>query len=222
VRELSGTAAAAAASASAAAGAAVLYGLQSRCTQNFLVSDGYGIHPLDHDDGSNAWLDERNVLAWAGVKNWQGFNKTAANNLIVRPDYCDACAAGGHANAGAGGVPLPTSYYFPACARSLGQARWGRALRDTFEGNTCILGATTSPYIFGSCNASAPSDAGDVPATRSNSFYTPGGAVAIACGKETLTLAEAQAVGYELGSLAIGAAPSPDSVVSMIKSVLGF
>ena len=206
----------------ASSGAPILYPAQSRVTRNFLFSDGYGIHSADHDDGSNGWLDERNVLAWSGTKNWQGFNKTAAGNLIVRPDYCPACAPGAHTNEGPGGMPLPTSFYFPACARSLGQARWG-ALRDTYEGNTCILGATASPYIFGTCNASAPGAAGDVPDARGNTFYTPGARLAIACGGRNLTLAEAQAVGYEAGSRVLDSAQlAPADVVAMIEALLGF
>jgi hypothetical protein len=203
----------------ATTGAPILYGAESRCTGNFLVSDGYGIHPLDHDDGSNAWRDEGNVLVWAGVKNWQGLNKTAASNLIVRPDYCAECTPGAHANA-AGNVPLPASYYFPACARSLGQARWG-ALRDSFVNNTCILEAA-SPYIFGTCNASAPNYAGDVPDARDNEFVTPGARVAILCGGKTLSLADAQAAGYETGSRAVDNALSPADTVAMIEAVLGF
>jgi len=203
-----------------ASGAPVLYGALSRCTANFLLNDGYGIHPLDHDDGSNAWLDERNVLAWAGIKNWQGLNKTASRNLIVRPDYCPACKAGGSSNVGPGGVPLPTSYYFPACVRSLGQARWG-ALADTYESNTCIL-ATTTPFIYGTCNASAPSAAGDVPRARNNTYFTPFARVDIACGGKTLSLAEAQAVGYELGSRALDNELTPKAMVAMIESLLNY
>ena len=201
-------------------GAPVLYGALSRCTSNFLISNGYGIHPLDHDDGSNAWLDERNVLAWAGVKNWEGFNKTASSNLIVRPDYCSTCTPGAHTNFGPGGVPLPTSFYFPVCARSLGQAAWG-ALGDTYTNNTCIL-ANADPYIFGKCNASAPSAAGDVPRTHGNTFVTPNAQLSIACGGKSLSLADAQAVGYEVGSRAIDNALSPADTVAMIEALLGF
>jgi hypothetical protein len=203
----------------ASTGAPILYGAQSRCTGNFLFSDGYGIHPLDHDDGSNAWLDERNVLLWAGIKNWQGFNKTASGNLIVRPDYCDNCTAGARSN-NAGSIPLPTTFYFPACARSLGQARWG-ALRDSYVNNTCVI-AHASPYIFGTCNASAPGAAGDVPAARDNTFFSPGARVAIACGRATLSLAEAQAVGYEAGSRALDNALAPADVAALIARFLGF
>ena len=160
------------------------------------------------------------MLAWAGIKNWQGFNKSAVGNLIVRPDFCPACAPGAHANAGPGGVPLPTSFYFNACARSLGQSRWGR-LGDTYSNNTCILEAE-SPYIFGTCNASAPGAAGDVPAASGNTFFTPGARVAIACGGKKLSLDEAQAAGYELGSRALDNALAPRDVVAMIEQTLGY
>jgi len=203
----------------ATTGAPILYGAESRCTGNFLINGGYGIHPLDHDDGSNAWRDEGNVLAFAGVKNWQGLNKTAAKNLIVRPDYCPACVPGAHANA-AGNIPLPASYYFPACVRSLGQARWG-ALRDSYVNNSCIL-AAASPYIFGTCNASSPNAAGDIPDAHDNEFITPGASVEILCGGKTLSLADAQAVGYELGSRAVDNTLTPADTVAMIEAMLGF
>lgn len=119
------------------------------------------------------------------------------------------------------GVPLPESFYFPACYRSLGQWTWGRELADVSSNNTCILNATTSPYIFGGCDPAAPGSDGRVPETSNNTFLTPGGALGISCGGRTLTLEQAQAVGYERASTA-GATPDLDAVVSMIHQWLQF
>ncbi len=182
-------------------GAPLLYGATSRVTRNFLICDGYGIHCVDHDDGSNAWLDEGNVVAWAGVKSYLGFNKTAKGNFYVRPDYSAARAPGAHPGTAAGGVPLPAGYYFPACVRSVGQFAWGAALADTYFNNTCLLGNATDPYILGTCDARAPAASGAVPAAGGNTYLTRGGVVAIACGGTALTLAEAAAAGWEVGSV---------------------
>jgi hypothetical protein len=187
------------------AGAPLLYGATSRCTRNFLVCDGFGIHCLDHDDGSNNWADEGNVVAWAGVKNYLGFNKTARGNLFVRPDFDARRAPGMHPGASASGVPLPAAFYFPACVRTLGQWAWGPALADSYVNNTCLLGATSNPYIFGAgtCNPAAPAASGALPSASGNTYFAPNGSVAIACGAKTLTLAEAAAAGWEVGSAAV-------------------
>jgi hypothetical protein len=169
---------------------------------NFLLCDGYAIHCIDHDDGTNAWEDEGNVVAWAGVKNYLGFNKTARGNLFVRPDYNGARSPGAHPGTAAGGVPLPAGYYFPACLRSLGQFAWGPTLADLYTNNTCLLGNATDPYILGECDPRAPAASGAVPAAGGNTYLTRGGEVAIACGKATLSLAAAAAAGWEVGSAA--------------------
>ena len=119
------------------------------------------------------------------------------------------------------GIPLPEVFYFPACYRSLGQWAWGSALADSAVNNTCVLNATSSPYIFGTCNPDAPGVRGDVPETAENTFMTPDGALAIECGGKSLSLKEAQAVVYETESRSI---PTPDvtAVVALIHAWLGF
>eukprot|EP01052_Picozoa_sp_SAG31_P004018 SAG31_NODE_161_length_21899_cov_16.832844_18_plen_182_part_00 len=41
---------------------------------------------LDHDDGSDYYLDTRNVCVFAGMKNYIGQNKIWDSNLIAYPD----------------------------------------------------------------------------------------------------------------------------------------
>ena len=41
---------------------------------------------LDHDDGSDFYLDTRNVCVFAGMKNYIGQNKNWDSNFIVYPD----------------------------------------------------------------------------------------------------------------------------------------
>ena len=189
--------------------------------QNFFINGGgWGIHPLDHDDGSNAFLDTRNVLFGAGFKNWEGFGRTWHGNLVIRPDYLARASPAPPLPPAATpeGVPLPHFYYFPACVRSLGQASWG-ARGDVSDGNTCIL-AQPVANIFGVCNRSQPAASGAVPRAANNSYLVLGGAVDLACGGH-MSLAEAQAVGWELGStVAEAAGLTPDDIVGMIHALL--
>ena len=193
--------------------------LVSVLTQNLLLNqDSYAIHPLDHDDGSANYADTNNVLAFAGLKNWQGFSRTWLRNLIIRPDYLASPPR--VPGVSPDGVPLPTFYYFPACVRSLGQFAWG-PLADVYANNTCILNAP-SAYIFGSCEPASPSATGDVPRASNNTFLVKGGAVEIACGGKVLTLAAAQTVGYDVGSVQEDTADlSPADVIGMLDRVLG-
>jgi hypothetical protein len=194
---------------------------ESRISQNFFMNAAFGIHPADHDDGSNAYTDTRNVLVGAGFKNWQGFNRTWQGNLIVRPDYLAGAGAPPAVPAATpDGVPLPRFFYFPACVRSLGQAAWG-ALGDAYAGNTCIL-RSAAAHIFGECNAAAPEASGNVPRAQLNAYYVPGAAVDLRCGGN-MSLARAQAVGWELGSTQHDvAALAPADVVAMARALLEF
>jgi hypothetical protein len=210
----------------------------STCDSNFIINSYYGIHSLDHDDGSNAWVDNGNVIAFAGVKNYQGFNKKTSS-MFVRPDFID----GGHPQPMEGvrytsvqhtedggfairsstvaGVPLPVFYYFPACVRSLGQAAWGRALADMYTGNVCVLNST-SPFIYGKCTPTAPGADGYVPLAANNTYYTAGGAWQMSCGGKSLSLAAAQAVGYEIGSTVQDSNLSSSAIAGMIRQFLGY
>ena len=194
---------------------------ESVIDQNLLLNSAWGIHCLDHDDGSNAYTDTRNVLVGAGLKNWQGFNRTWRGNLIVRPDYLAGYARPPAVPAATPeGVPLPRFFYFPACVRSLGQAAWG-ALGDAYDSNACIL-RSAAAHIFGACNASAPAASGNVPRAQGNDYYVPGAAVDLRCGG-SMSLAAAQAVGWEEGSRQHDVADlAPADVARMARELLGF
>ena len=191
----------------------------TRIDQNFLLRGGWGLHDLDHDDGSNAFWDTRNVLLGTGMKNWEGFNRTWQDNLIIRPDFMAQHSPPVPA-ATPEGVPLPRFFYFPACVRSLGQAAWG-ALGDAYTGNQCIL-RSAAANIFGACNASDPALSGNVPRAWNNTYFTPGGAVDLRCGGN-MTLARAQEVGWEVGSTQRNVEElAPADVVGMVRALLEF
>ena len=196
--------------------------LVSHIERNMLLNQAsWGIHPLDHDDGSCQFVDTRNVLAFAGLKNWEGFARSWRDNFIIRPDFLQEPPSMPPTTPE--GIPLPRFFYFPACVRSLGQAAWGPTLADMYSGNTCLLGVEVSPYIFGSCNATAPNVGGNIPFAANNTFLVAGGAIDIACGAHHLTLAEAQDVGYDVGSVEHDSTSvTPADVVAQIHAVLGF
>ena len=184
---------------------------------NFLINTHFGIHPIDHDDGSNAFYDYGNVVAFAGMKNFLGFDKHTDGNLFVRPDIAGATWTSNYRPT----VPMPRAYYFPYCARSVGQKRWG-GLADTFRNNTCAMNYSVSLYKFGSCDPHAPGRSGEVPAASGNIFYTPGGHAAFVCDKKNLTLSAAQKAGYDLGSTAADSGGvSTEDIQRMIRERLG-
>lgn len=192
--------------------------LVSRIEQNFFINDGYGIHSLDHDDSSNGYADARNVLAFSGFKNYLGFNRSWTSNLVIRPDFLSKPPS--VPSTSPDGVPLPYFFYFPACVRSVGQAAWGEALADTHVNNTCIMNSS-SVYIFGRCNPAAPNEAGDIPRSFNNTFFVRDGKVDINCGGKTLSLSDAQDVGYEINSRELDSSIlTPESIVAMIQKVL--
>jgi hypothetical protein len=191
--------------------------LTSTISFNFFINSGYGIHSLDHDDGSNSFLDENNVLCFSGFKNYLGFSRLWTRNLIIRPDYLSEPPS--IPNKTPSGIPLPQFYYFPACVRSVGQYTW-ETLADSYTYNTCIQNSS-SVYIFGRCNPSSPSSAGDVPRASNNTYFVQDGSIMIECGGKTLSLSEAQAVGYEINSTEFNTTNlSIDDIVRMIENLL--
>lgn len=57
---------------------------------NFFINNYNAILSIDHDDGSNHYLDTQNVLMYSGQKNYIGWEKHAVQNLYIRPDLADS------------------------------------------------------------------------------------------------------------------------------------
>ena len=74
---------------------------------------------MDNDDGSRFYYVANNVVAYGGMKNFLGVDKTWSANLIVYPDrmWGDPCAM-----------------------------LWGGS-RNIFANNTCLLGRSSSEVI---------------------------------------------------------------------------
>ena len=128
--------------------------------RNLVFTDYGGSRALDHDDGSQFFRDEENVLVSSGVKNFLGNTKHFVGNLIV--------------GAGEKGI---------CCYQSDGAASIGHA-NHVFANNTCLYTVDTGGC--GAANESGPYMSHCPPATlrpsddsfgawvRNSSFATMG------------------------------------------------
>jgi hypothetical protein len=71
--------------------------------RNFVLTDYGGSRALDHDDGSQFFRDEENVLVGSGVKNFLGNTKHFVGNLIIGAGEKGICCyqsdgSNGHSN----------------------------------------------------------------------------------------------------------------------------
>jgi hypothetical protein len=187
------------------------------------VSQFASFFGIDHDDGSNAFVDEGNVIAWSGTKSYLGFNKKTIGSLFIHAEASGHGPCTGKAGELCPRAMPPSSYSdasgWPFCMMSFGQAPWPADLRDAFVNNSCIT--ANKPYDFSSCNSSAPSTDGRMPLTAGNTFMLSPGAppFAFACGGQSWTLEEAQQRGLELGSSVVRE-PSTAATLTMARALL--
>jgi hypothetical protein len=86
---------------------------------------------LDHDDGSEYFLDTHNVCAFAGMKNYIGQNKIWDSNLIVFPE--------GTASQNRSGTScIYTSMYMNGKKDEIPCALEPCRTREVFTNNTCL------------------------------------------------------------------------------------
>ena len=181
--------------------------------RNFIFADFGGSRALDHDDGSQLFRDEENVLVGAGVKNFLGNTKQFVSNLIV--------------GAGERGI---------CCYQSDGAAAIGHS-NHVFANNTCLFTAgpgtgcgdhnVSGPYLS-HCPAAGvePSTAGWRASIQNSSFlsannsYFSADEFHLRCPPYYLSLAQTQATtGEERGSSS-GATPDVRDVVALARALL--
>eukprot|EP00937_MAST-01D_sp_MAST-1D-sp2_P007160 g7160.t1 len=187
----------------------------SNITRNLVMCNYQCTWPIDHDDGSNGYNDTFNVLLYGGAKNFKGHDKSSRGNLYVYPDakptegpfgqgvHKDFCANNDGATARGGGFA-------------------GSGFNETWARNRCIIARPTSTYLYDNCD---PSSAASLAATSDRSYrnvfylHDPA-ALRFRCAKQTWSLAEAQARGWDAGS---GAQPLPtaDEIVAWSQALLG-
>jgi hypothetical protein len=195
----------------------------TRIASNLILSQYASFFGIDHDDGSNAYVDEGNVIAWSGAKSYLGFNKQTLDSLFIHAEASGHGPCTGNAGELCPRATPPSSSVdasgWPFCMMSFGQAPWPANMRDSFVNNSCITAG--KPYDFNSCNASAPSTDGRIPLTANNDFLLSAGAppFAFSCGGQSWTLTEAQQRGVELGS-SVGREPSTAATLAMARAML--
>jgi hypothetical protein len=172
-----------------------LYPARSSISRNFFINNYHSTWPIDHDDGSNAYDDSYNFLAWGGAKQYLGFDKKFVGNFYLYPDANEPTAALG-------------TGFSPYCYLANGVADFDAARQDSWVNETCVAGGAGALYSMDSCDPAAP-HAGRIPVLANNTLYLDSGAYALTCGAATWTLAEANALGVDVGTIVM---PSPNSV----------
>ena len=160
----------------------------SYINQNFIINNYHSTWPIDHDDGSCYYEDTYNYLVYGGYKNFLGHSKTVMYNAYIYPD----------------GIHTEKQTYrrYPYCANHDGAtvtvlpSGWG----EVWANNRCIIG-NPDIYSFDACDVNGDLKKGLVPFTYNNTFYAPNRDVYIGCGNVNLTLAEYQAMGFDIGSV---------------------
>jgi hypothetical protein len=177
-----------------------VYPARTRITRNFFVNNYHSTWPIDHDDGSNSYDDSFNFLAWGGAKQYLGFDKKFVGNFYLYPDANMPTAAAG--------APLQAATGFsPFCYLANGVADFAAARQDSWVNETCIASSPGALYSTDSCDPSAP-HAGRIPVLANNTLFLDTGAYELKCGDATWTLAEANALGVDVGTTV---AQTPDS-----------
>lgn len=188
---------------------------------NFFINNYHSTWPIDHDDGSNGYIDSHNLLLWGGFKNYLGFNKQAVGNLYVYPDasVSMAKARGGKSygkdvQSGNGGW----SY----CAMSQGSSTTPQWMWDGWTNNTCIMtSGAGNMYDWGGCNPTTPYD-GNIPVLGGNTLMSGDGSYTFKCGSATWTsLAETQSHGVDVGSTFTSSVPSTQQILDMAAQWIG-
>lgn len=145
-----------------------------------------------------------NLLLWGGAKQYLGFNKHFNGNLYVYPDANMPTAT--HAlGAGTG--------FSPYCYLGAGTSAFPPSMRDSWVNETCVAAAPSALYSSG-CTPSKPDD-GNLPLLANNTLLLDAGNYSLACGSETWDLAEAQAHGVDVGTVA-GAAPDTQALLALM------
>eukprot|EP00041_Stephanoeca_diplocostata_P031274 m.971050 g.971050 ORF g.971050 m.971050 type:complete len:945 (+) comp23926_c0_seq7:45-2879(+) len=178
---------------------------QSHIHHNLVLCNYKCTWPIDHDDGSNTYLDEANALFYGGAKNYLGHSKHSIANLYVFPD--------GQPYEGSG-----PGLHKPFCANNDGARRDSSGWGEVYASNRCLLYApNASLYLFGNCN---PNDLNaTVDYTFNNTFYSPDGGVHVQCGPQTWTLEQWQARGYDLHST-IAPQPSLPQIIAWAEALV--
>lgn len=182
---------------------------QSNITQNFFINNYHSTWPIDHDDGSCYYYDTKNFLVYGGYKNYLGHTKIVQGNVYIYPDASHSFD-----------IKQPQAFFSePFCANSDGAStgQYASGWGEVWSNNTCIIG-NPNVYEFGSCDTKNLK--GLVPFTANNKFYAPNATIYISCKGQQLSLADWQALGYDIGST-VSDLVDTKTIVKWAHQVLG-
>jgi len=182
-----------------------LYPSLTTITANMFLNNFHSTWPIDHDDGSNAYLDTFNLLIWGGGKNYLGFGKTFIGNMYLFPDANEPTEDFG-------------TGFSPYCYGSQGTSGLPESKRDVWVGETCIVASPASSIYSIGCNPGSVAD-GNAPVLANNTLFTSDGSYWLNCGSKKWDLPTAQANGLDIGTT-IGTTPSTTQVLSMAQNFM--
>lgn len=192
-------------------------------TNNYFINNYASTWNIDHDDGSNTYVDTDNLLTWGGFKNYLGFYKKALNNFYVYPD---ASISKGNAPSLARGyndknLDKLTSGGWPNCVMSFGTQAIGVNLSDVWSNNTCIASSGSSNfYRWDNCDPTDPYN-GYIPLLANNQLYSGDGSYEFSCGSSKWTnISQVQAAGVETGTVVYSFAPTTSTILNMAYNKL--
>ena len=189
--------------------------LPSRLDANLWCNNYFSTVPMDHDDGSNGFIDTNNVLLWGGTKSLMGYNKHHVSNAMV---YVDLSPALHSPAARRVGWSAPESKP-PMCSGMIVATPSVPGMAEIWTNNSCIASSAAFFFRWPSCNSSNPLDGGIPYPLSSNRYYTPNATYELRCGDATWGLPEAQARGLDVGS-SLHALPTTGELLALLGALL--
>jgi hypothetical protein len=173
----------------------------------------------------NSYVDTYNFLPLSGTKNYLGFNKTSIGNYFIYSDVSPLAVA--QAAAAAAGRPVrelrssphgpPLGNGWNTCVMSYSTQVMPMNLTDLWMGNTCIT-ASAKFFEISTCTPSAPLN-GQLLRLSDNTWSSDAGNYSLRCGQTTWTLAQAQALGVDVGSKVVPS-PSTSDIIAAGRALL--
>jgi hypothetical protein len=175
--------------------------------------------PIDHDDGSNGYVDTKNVLLFGGSKTLMGYNKHTIDNAMVYVDYLPSLHSTALARVG-WSATSPESKP-PMCSGFIVPTPDNTTHAEVWMNNTCISSDSAHFFRFYNCNASDPTNGGIPVPLANNKFYSVNATYDLHCDSVSWNLTEAQERGLDLGS-SLHHLPTTNELSDMMRTLLSF
>ena len=179
------------------------------------MSNYFSTVPIDHDDGSNTYVDTNNVLLWGGTKTLMGYNKHHVNQLMAYVDYQPALHAPARTRIG---WSAPQSKP-PMCSGFIVPTPMVLGKSEVWQNNTCISSDAAHFFRWYSCNSSNPLDGGTPAPLSDNRYYSSNAGYTLSCGEASWNLSQAQQRGLDLRST-LHALPTLETLLGMMEALL--